>query len=113
MHKNPIIVYSNINSLRNKSTDLRVIQKFLSLHYFVLSETKLDEGFPKAQLTVDGYEIRARRGINKYGGGLIEYVRKGWSVKGLPNMNRNIVNVYVQNLLSLRECRSFSVSIDP
>ena len=77
LHKNPIIVYSNINSLRNKSTDLRVIQKFLSLHYFVLSETKLDEGFPKAQLTVDGYEIRARRGINKYGGGLIEYVRKG------------------------------------
>ena len=76
LHKNPIIVYSNINSLRNKSTDLRVIQKFLSLHYFVLSETKLDESFPKAQLTVDGYEIRARRGINKYGGGLIEYVRK-------------------------------------
>ena len=33
--------------------------KYLSLDYFVLSETKLDESFPHAQFTLDGYEIRA------------------------------------------------------
>ena len=43
----------------------------------ILSETKLDENFLNAQFTLDGYEIRARRYSNKFGGGLIEYVRKG------------------------------------
>ena len=60
-HKNPMIGYLNINSLRNKLTDLKVILKYLSLDYFVLSETKLDESFLNAQFTLDGYEIRARR----------------------------------------------------
>ena len=76
-HKNPMIGYLNINSLRNKLKDLKVILKYLSLDYFILSETKLDESFPNAQFTLDGYEIRARRDINKFGGGLIESVRKG------------------------------------
>ena len=42
-NKNPTIGYLNMNSRRNKLTDLRVILKCLSLDYFVLSETKLDE----------------------------------------------------------------------
>ena len=60
-NKNPMIGYLNINSLRNKLTDLKVILKYLSLDYFILSETKLDESFLNAQFTLDGYEIRARR----------------------------------------------------
>ena len=60
-HKNPMIGYLNINSLRNKLKDLKVILKYLSLDYFILSETKLDESFLNAQFTLDGYEIRARR----------------------------------------------------
>ena len=43
--KNPMIGYFYINSLRNKLTDLKVILKYLSLDYFILSETKLDESF--------------------------------------------------------------------
>ena len=69
--------YLNVNSLRNKVTDLKVIPEHLSLDDFVLTETKLDESFPNAQSTLDGYEIRARRDRNKFGRGLIEYVRKG------------------------------------
>ena len=42
-NKNPTIGYLNMNSRWNKLTDLRVILKWLSLDYFVLSETKLDE----------------------------------------------------------------------
>ena len=72
--KNPMIGYLNINSLRNKLTDLKVILKYLSFDYFISSETKLDESFPNAQFTLDGYEIRARRDRNKFGRGLIEYV---------------------------------------
>ena len=65
--KKPMIGYLNINSLRNKLTDLKVILKYLSFDYFISKETKLHESFPNAQFTLDGYEIRAR-------GGLIEYV---------------------------------------
>ena len=73
-HKNPLIGYLNINSLRNKITDLRVIMTILSLDYLILSETKIDESFATSQFNVEGYEIRARRGRDKFGGGLIEFL---------------------------------------
>ena len=73
--KNPLIGYLNINSLRNKITDLRVIMKTLSLDYLILSETKIDESFPTSQFNVEGYEIRVRRDRDKFGRGLIEFVR--------------------------------------
>ena len=76
-NKNPMIGYLNINSLRNKLTDLKVILKYLSLNYFILSEKKLDEIFPNSPFTLDCYEIRARRDRNKFGGGLLEYLRNG------------------------------------
>ena len=57
-HNNPLLGYLKINSLRNKVTDLRIIFKDLSLDYFVLSEAKLDESFPTAQFTSEGYETR-------------------------------------------------------
>ena len=46
-------------SLRNKVTEVRIIFKDLSLDYFVLSETKLDESFPTAQFPLEDYEIRS------------------------------------------------------
>ena len=75
--KNRLIGYLNINSLRNKITDLRVIMKTLPLDYLILSETKIDKSFPTSQLYVESYEIRARRDRDKFGGGLIEFVRRG------------------------------------
>ena len=59
--KNPLIGYLDINSLRNKITDLRVIMKTLSLDYLILSENNIDESFPTSQFNAEGYEIRARR----------------------------------------------------
>ena len=87
-NKNPMIGYLNINSLRNKLTHLGVILKYLSLDYFVLSETELDESFTNTQFTLDGYEIRARRDRNEFGGGLIEYVRKGLICKRIAKYER-------------------------
>ena len=74
--KNPLIGYLNINSLRSKITDLRIIMKTLSLDYLILSETKIDESFPTSQFNVEAYEIRARHDRDKFGGGLIEFVRR-------------------------------------
>ena len=105
--KNRMIGYLNINSLWKKFTDLRVILKHLFLDYFVLSETNLDESFPNAQCILDCYEIRARRDKNKFGGGLIEYIRKGLICKRIANMSQNIVKVYVLKLLSPRKVCHF------
>ena len=78
-----MISYLNINSLQNKIIDLREFLKHISLDYFVLSETKLDNSFPCAQFQIFNYEIKARRDQNKYGGGLIEFVKKGLIFKRL------------------------------
>ena len=74
---NPLIGYLNINSVRNKIADLRIIIQNIPLNYLALSETKLDECFPNAQFNLDGDEIRARRDRDKNGGGLIVFFRKG------------------------------------
>ena len=81
--KNPLIGYLHINSLRNKITDLSVIMKTLSLDYLILSGTKIDESFSTSRFNVEGYEIRARRDREKYGGGLIKFVRRGLICKRL------------------------------
>ena len=75
--KNPLIGYLNINSLRNKITDLRVIMKTLSLDYLILSETKIDESFPTSQFNVEGYEIRARRDSNIFTAKIFRIILNG------------------------------------
>ena len=72
--RNLPIGYLNINSLRNKITDLREIISYLQLDYFVLSETKINDSFPSAQLDMSGYETKARKDRAGMGGGIIEYV---------------------------------------
>ena len=81
--KNLLCGYLNINSLRNKIRDLRLIIHDVPIDYFVIRETKLDNSIPNAQLTIDNYEIRTRRDRDKHGGGLIEFVRKGLICKRL------------------------------
>ena len=79
--RNPLIGYLNINSLRNKIVDAREVFGKLQLDYFVLSETKLDDSFPSAQFYIENFEIRNRRDRDKNGGGLIEFVKKGFISK--------------------------------
>ena len=57
----------NINSLRNKINDLRLIMEDINLGYLVINETKLDETFPAAQFNLREFKIRARRDTAKYG----------------------------------------------
>ena len=111
-NKNPMIGYLNINSLRNKLTDLKVILKYLSLDYFILSETKLDESFPNAQFTLDGYEIRAGRDRNKFRGGLIEYVRKGLICKRTSKYEPKSNECICSEITFSKKSGSFSVSRD-
>ena len=75
--------YLNINSLRTKIHDLRLTIPDVPLDYFVISETKLDNSFPNAQLTINIYETRASMDRDKHGSGLIEFFRKGLICKRL------------------------------
>ena len=63
----------------------KLLENF-SFDYFVISETKLDESFPSTQFNISNYEIRSRRDRDKNGGGLIEFVRKGFITKGLKRL---------------------------
>ena len=84
--KNPFIAHLNLNSLKNKINYIRILIQDIPLDYFVLSETKLDKSFPTAQFRIPGYEKRARNDQNKYGGGLIEYVKKGVICKRIQKL---------------------------
>ena len=64
---NHLTGYLNINSIRNKISDIREISGKLQLDYFVLSETKIDESFPSAQFNIHDYEIRNRSDNIKMG----------------------------------------------
>ena len=98
---NPLIGYLNINSLRNKIIDVREVIGKVSLDYLVISETKLDESFPSAQFNISNYEIRNRRDRDKNGGGLIEFVRKGFITKRLKDYETQICETI---------CSEFTVS---
>ena len=68
----------NINSLRHKISDLRILLHDLEPEYFVISETKLDDNFPSAQFAIENYEIRGRRDKDLTEvRGLIEFVKRG------------------------------------
>ena len=95
---NPLIGYLKINSLRNKIVDLREIILELSFDYFVLSETKIDESFPTAQFYIKVYEVRARRDIDKHGGGLIEFVKNGFISIRFKEYETKQSEVFVQSL---------------
>ena len=65
--KRSLFAYLNVNSLKNKVTDLKEIVGYLSLDYLVLSETKLDDSFPLAQFSLPNYGIRATNSDKNYG----------------------------------------------
>ena len=63
-----MIAYLNMNSSKNKITDLRVFLHSIKMNYFVLSETKLESNSLSAKFNLDNYEIRGRRGRDRNGG---------------------------------------------
>ena len=96
-----LIGYLNINSIRNKISDIREVFGKLQLDYFVLSETKIDESFPSGQFNIHDYKIRNCRDRDKHGDGLIEFFRKGFITKRMKEYETN---------LSETICAEFTVS---
>ena len=70
-----IIGNLNINSLANKFEQLKILIQG-NVDILVVTETKLDSTFPTAQFLIDGYSKPYRWDRNRYGGGVIIYVRE-------------------------------------
>ena len=70
-----IIGQLNINSLRNKFDFLTQICPG-NIDILLITETKLDNSFPTAQFTMKGYSTPYRLDRNKFGGGILLYVRE-------------------------------------
>ena len=75
--KNPkqlIIVHLNINLLRNKFDELKVLVQD-KVGILVVTESKLVNMFPDSQFHIPGYKVPFRKVRNKLGGGIMVFVR--------------------------------------
>ena len=69
-----IIGHLNINSLRNKFEALKTMVKG-KVDILMVSETKIDESFPMAQFSIEGFTNSFRQDRDHEGSGIIVYVR--------------------------------------
>ena len=75
-----VIGQLNINSLRKKIDMLsELIKGFVDI--FMISETKLDNSFPKSQFFIDGCHTQFRCERNGNGGDIFLYVREDITAK--------------------------------
>ena len=94
----------NINSISLKFDEF----KLMVSGYFdviIVTETKLDDSFPKAQFCIDGFSIPYRLDRNRNGGGLMIYVRDDIPSKMLTkhNLPEDIEAAFIE--LNFRKCK--------
>ena len=77
-----VIVQLNINRLRNKFEDLKIIIRD-NIDILIINESKLDDSFLSHQFFVDGYSSPLRLDRDSNGGGVIIYVREDIPCKEL------------------------------
>ena len=77
---NILISYININSIRNKFCDLKVLISDTP-DVMTIAETKLDESFTTSQFLLKGYQIPFRHDCSSHSGGLLTFVRDGIPAK--------------------------------
>ena len=66
------IMHLNINSIQNKSEELKKMNDTLKEHILVISETKIDSSYANSQFNLNGYHMYRKDRV-KGGGGLIVY----------------------------------------
>ena len=92
-----IFGHLNINSLRNKF-DLFSEQVKDSIDILMVSETKLDDSFPEAQVLIEGFHspFRFRFDCNINGGGIMLYVREDIPTKLLSHDFPGVESFFVE-----------------
>ena len=79
-----IFAHININSIRNK---FHLLTSNISgkIDILMISETKLDNSFPKREFIIPGFTKPYRIDRNCHGGGILLYIRSDIPSKELPN----------------------------
>ena len=85
---NFIYAHVNINSYRHKFPYVNDILKKNCFDYFAISETKLDESFPSAQFSIEGYQI-FRQDFTSTSRGIVVYIRSDLAHRRLTNIEYN------------------------
>ena len=88
-----IIGHSDIGSLRNKS-ELLTHQIKDNIDILMISETKLDESFPKSQFFMKGFSSPYRLDRNCNGGGILLYISEDISSK-LLSIERDLTEAFL------------------
>lgn len=99
--KNIIIAHININSIRNKFSELKVLLQLNLIHVLIISETKLDSSFKDSLFQVEKYKMYRQDNTAK-SGGLILYVNE--------NIASSCGDICVQE--KHFECLSINVFLD-
>ena len=101
---NIIVGTLNINSISPKFDEFKLmVSGFFDV--VIVTETKLDDSFPKAQFCIDGFSIPYRLDRNRNGGGLMIYVRDDIPSKMLTkhNLPEDIEAAFIE--LNFRKCK--------
>ena len=115
--KNPILGYSNIDSLINKIVSSRDVVAKFPTDILCIDETKLDDRFSNSQFLIENYQFPPfRRDRISTGGGKIVYVRQGLTSKRLKNFeSKTIETIFTELTISKKKwyvlfaCRSPNV----
>ena len=85
----------NIISFRNKFDTL--VHKIKgNVDVLVISETKLDESFPEGQFKIPGFATSFRRDRNKFGGGIMVFVREDIPCKLISKETVDIEGIFIE-----------------
>ena len=83
--RNIIISFWNVNSIRNKLNDLKVLITD-SVDILCIGESKLDESFLNSEIVLDGFKKPYRLDVSASSGGLLIYVK--------TNLPSKMINLY-------------------
>ena len=90
-----IFAQLNINSIRNKFDYLSDLVK-AKVDVLLISETKIDDSFPKGQFLIQGFNAPYRLDRNCQGGGLMLFVRENIPSNLLTIEDKPIESFYVE-----------------
>ena len=99
-----ILGHLNINSIVGKFDHFKFLIEN-NIDILVLTETKIDANFPNAQFRIDGFSAPFRLDQNKFGGGVLIYVREDIPCKQLT---KHILPDYIEGIfveISLRKAK--------
>ena len=105
-----VIGHLNINSIRQKFDCLIEITAG-NIDILVISETKLDESFPKGQFPIKGFSEPYRLNGNSKEVGIVLFIREDTPSKLLSIEKNSIEAFYIE--VNLRKVKSLNSSCNP